>query len=495
MSVSYIKNSSFSAFENAVIHFNGLVEKLQSDAFFEGDLSQIEQFILMEGNEVNRLLLQASLEMLTNDEDKCTIFDEQGEHLNHVIPNIPREISTLFGSVVISRIGYQQRKKSRVYPMDEKLKLGSNKYSDGLKQRVLKQVVNTAYDNAVEQIESTTGARVNKRQMQNIAKEVSVDFDEFYDCRARHIDVDCDDLLVISTDGKGINMCPNALRAPTAKAARQPKLKTRLSPGEKTNKKRMAQVNTVYDVGRNPRTPEMIMQKNNADSNVKLFPIKIRNKRVWASIEKDAKTNIDTAFREAKKRDPNQTREWVFLVDGNIHQLNTIKKLRTHYHVKGMIVMDFIHVLEYLWSAGWELFAKNDPKIETWVEQKAIEILRGKAGRVAQSLGLSAYHRKLKNRKNIDACIRYLKNNKGHLQYDKALALGYPIATGVIEGACRHLIKDRFDITGARWSLDGAEAMLKLRSLKSSGDLNEYLVFHKEKEMDRLYSGFTDARR
>ena len=87
----------------------------------------------------------------------------------------------------------------------------------------------------------------------------------------------------------------------------------------------------------------------------------------------------------------------------------------------------------------------------------------------------------------IDWCL--IKNKK-RLAYDTALADGLPIASGVIEGACRHLINDRLDITGARWSLAGAEAMLKLRSLKSSGDFDEYWSFHKKQSKLRLYTNF-----
>ena len=123
-----------------------------------------------------------------------------------------------------------------------------------------------------------------------------------------------------------------------------------------------------------------------------------------------------------------------------------------------------------------------------------IALMLKKAGQVAKGLGVSAHKRTLKKRESINNCIRYLKTNRAYLQHDKALSLGYPIATGVIEGACRHLIKDRFDITGARWSLKRAEAMLRLRSLKSSGDLAEYLGFHKPKEVERLYSGFSIGR-
>ena len=87
----------------------------------------------------------------------------------------------------------------------------------------------------------------------------------------------------------------------------------------------------------------------------------------------------------------------------------------------------------------------------------------------------------------VDKCASYLLKNKLRLQYGNALKNGYPIASGVIEGACRHLINDRLDITGARWSLDGAEAILKLRSLKSSGDFDDYWQFHKKESKQRTY--------
>jgi len=81
-----------------------------------------------------------------------------------------------------------------------------------------------------------------------------------------------------------------------------------------------------------------------------------------------------------------------------------------------------------------------------------------------------------------------LKNNRPYLKYDEYLSAGYPIASGVIEGACRHLINDRMSITGARWGLKTAEAILKLRSLRSSGDLKGYWAFHKQQEWERNHA-------
>ncbi|HEB94367.1 MAG TPA: hypothetical protein ENI94_13090 [Gammaproteobacteria bacterium] len=117
-----------------------------------------------------------------------------------------------------------------------------------------------------------------------------------------------------------------------------------------------------------------------------------------------------------------------------------------------------------------------------------MNILNGQCAQVAKGLRISATKQAIFNRENIDKCADYLLNNKERLQYGGALKLGYPIATGVIEGACRHLINDRLDITGARWSLEGAESVLKLRSLKSSGDFDADWKHHKEASKKRNYT-------
>ena len=123
---------------------------------------------------------------------------------------------------------------------------------------------------------------------------------------------------------------------------------------------------------------------------------------------------------------------------------------------------------------------------------RATAVLEGRAQDVAVGLSRAANTRKQLSqnaRKPVDKPADYIGNNQERLQYDRALAYGLPIATGVIEGACRHLVKDRMDITGARWGLARAEAILKLRSLKISGDLPAYLAFHFEQESKRNYPG------
>jgi len=208
---------------------------------------------------------------------------------------------------------------------------------------------------------------------------------------------------------------------------------------------------------------------------------------VWASVERSPKQVTEEVFQEALRRDPNRERPWLMLVDGHEEQLGQIRAAIDRHGVEVTLVLDFIHVLEYLWKAAWCFFVPGCEAVEAWVGERALQILRGKARDVAAGMRRSATLRDLSQdqRKGVDSCADYLLKYHEMLRYDRYLAEGFPIATGVIEGACRHLVKDRMDITGARWGLRSAEAVLKLRSLDSSSDTEAYWAFHKTQEHER----------
>jgi hypothetical protein len=142
-----------------------------------------------------------------------------------------------------------------------------------------------------------------------------------------------------------------------------------------------------------------------------------------------------------------------------------------------------------LWGAAWSLHPSGDPAAEDWVAVKALQVLAGDSARAAEEITAEAAAAGLDSsqRTGAAACVRYLTSKHEYLRYDQALQAGWPIATGVIEGACRHLIADRLSIGGARWGLDGAEAVLTLRAVISNGDYQEYWRFHLEREHQRLY--------
>jgi hypothetical protein len=198
---------------------------------------------------------------------------------------------------------------------------------------------------------------------------------------------------------------------------------------------------------------------------------------------------ISNAFDEAERRDPDHKRDWVILVDGNSTQIEAVTAEATARGITVTIVIDFIHVLEYLWKAAWSFFDKGEPAAEEWVADQARKILHGKARQVAAGIRRRAtsFGYSAAERAGADECARYLENKEDFLDYATALATGWPIATGIIEGACRHIIKDRMDITGARWGLEGAEAILKLRALIATGDFDAYWRFHLRREHERIH--------
>jgi hypothetical protein len=144
-------------------------------------------------------------------------------------------------------------------------------------------------------------------------------------------------------------------------------------------------------------------------------------------------------------------------------------------------------VLEYLWGAVWCFFAEGDPAAEGWVRDRAMAVLEGRAREVAAGIRRRATTASTSKRKKADDCARHLVNKAPYLDYPTALAAGWPIATGVIEGTCRYLVKDPMDITGARWSVEGAEAVLKLRAVRSNGDFERYWRWHLAQERQRVH--------
>ena len=152
-------------------------------------------------------------------------------------------------------------------------------------------------------------------------------------------------------------------------------------------------------------------------------------------------------------------------------------------------MLQYVPFSEYLWGAVWCFFDEGDPAGEAWVRDRALALLAGNAREVAAGIRRRATTAGLSKQKRTkaDACAKYLANKADYLGYPTALAAGWPVASGVIEGTCRYLVADRMDITGARWSVEGAEAVLKLRAVRANDDFDEYWKFHLNKERHRTH--------
>jgi len=489
---TYTRATAGAEFNDACQYFDGVLGWLDSDEAGSCTHEDLEARLSKDGRELMRRLFQGNLDLRALREPRySSVLGIDGVERTHVREDTQRGLMTVFGPVRVTRLRYGSRGEESLFPSDAVLNLPVEEHSHGLRLHVAEEAAKTSFEEVVASVTKYTGATVGKRQTEELAARAAKDFDTFYETRASDGPEATEDLVVLSLDGKGIVMLKDALREATRRAAERakPKLGTRTSPGEKKNRKRMATVAAVYTVQAQPRAPEDVMTRLAPVEDISPKRPKARNKRVWASVEKSQEEVTEQVFEEAARRDPERQRPWVALVDGDAHQLELLHQYALWFDVSLVIVLDFIHVLEKLWKAAWCLHGKDDKRVEKWVHERALAVLRGRSSDVAAGIRRSATLRHIQGekRRSIDKVADYLLNNRDYLRYDEALAAGHPIATGVIEGACRHLIKDRMDITGARWGLEGAEAVLRLRALRSSGDFDEYWSFHLESERERIH--------
>lgn len=487
-----LKSEQADAYVPAREQLDSIISHLQSVPRMT--LNDLEQFLHDEGREILRRCIQGFLdERGPGAVDQPVIDANDLEHAHRRVNT--RSVTTTFGDVTVTRQGYGGRGLQSLHPLDAELNLSEKSYSHQLHREIADVVAELSYDKVEATIQKQTGITVHKRQLEECVHWAAQDFELFYNQQraATPLEVKASSqILAISTDQKGVPMRKADLLKATRKAAekRNPRLEHRRSKGEKPYTKRLSTVAAVYTIAPFVRTPEQIVGEMGTIHEVLSPRPRPEDKRVWASVKQPLDEIVIQAFDEAARRDPNQTKQWVALVDGDESQLGTMKQAAKEYGVSLIIILDIIHVVEYLWKAAFAFYKEGDPAAESWVKKRLVKILRGESSWVAAGMRRSATLNELdaKQREPIDICANYLLKYAPYLRYDQYLAKGYPIATGVIEGACRYLVKDRMEITGARWSLQGAEDVLRLRSLRASGDFEEYWEFHLRQEYERNHA-------
>lgn len=452
------------------------------------DHGRLEEHLAEAGREFLRVMFQSHLQLRALTEQRAKqVADAEGIGRNWIERGRSRELSTLFGPVTVARIAYRGQYVSNLYLLDAVLNLPAGKHSHGIKKLAAACAARGSFQDAAEQVRAVTGAAIGKRQVEELATDAARDIEAFYAARVPEPTTDAS-LLVMSLDGKGIVIRPESLRPETAKAAAKKganTYRTRLASGEKNGRKRMAEIGAVYDA--EPAVREIADILPGPDERERAKGPKAFNKYLTGSVEHPAADVVAEVFAQAHARDPRRARPWIVLVDGAAHQLELIHAEAKRRKARIHVIIDFVHVLEYLWKAAWSLHAPGEPAAEQWVAARGRDLLAGRTQQVIDDLDQAGREAGLagNQRKGLDDAIGYLTGKKAYLRYDNALKGGWPIATGIIEGACRHLVKDRMDITGARWGLDGAEAVLKLRALRSNSDFDEYWHFHTDQEHQR----------
>jgi hypothetical protein len=251
----------------------------------------------------------------------------------------------------------------------------------------------------------------------------------------------------------------------------------------------MATVTACYDATPAPRTVADILPANRAEREARTKGPRARARQLDASLERSTATMVSDLFDAAERRDPDHRRRWIVLVDGANHQLDCIKREAAARGVTVDIIVDIVHVIEYVWRCADDLHPDKSART-AWVADAIHRVLEGKSARVVADIRavLRAGGHGEGAKPAAERAVDYLTAKQPYLHYHRAIALGWPIATGVIEGACRHIVKDRLDLTGARWGLDGAEAILLLRAVINNGDFENYWRFHTHRDYQRTHA-------
>jgi len=479
-------------FAEANVKFEDIKKALLSRDLLHASHGELERFLGSEGRELLRLLLQGHLDSRGDARAVEPVVGDDGVERTQVRSKTSRELTTTVGTVTVTRARYEGRGVDGRHPTDAELELPAGLYSHEVTRLLCQQAAQVSFERAIDFVAQTKGVAVPKRQAEQLVRNAAQDFQDFYAARAEAAPPSDKAFLVMSVDQKGVVVRHEDLLPETQKkAASGRKLATRFTRGEPRARKRMATVAAVYYIEPDVRDAESVIAGlRHIKPTEPVARPRPQSKRVWASLERPLAAVIAEMFDEAQRMDPERKRPWLVLVDGDQKLEATIRRTARARGAEVNLVLDAIHALQYLWAAGHRLCDEGTPELETWVLERFQRLLEGRASDVAAGMRRSATKRGLsaQQRAPIDTAANYFLKRKNLMLYDLCLEAGTPIATGVIEGACRTLIKDRLDITGARWSLQGAEAILKLRALMQSGDFDDYWALHTDREYHRNHA-------
>lgn len=395
-----------------------------------------------------------------------------------------RSYLSVFGEIDIPRAYYWTKGEPGWFPLDAELNLPPQRYSYLLQEWGLLFGVEGAFERVTERLEMLLRVKFWSQGVQHVAHDAALDVQTFYEEKSPPSPNEEGEILVATIDGKGVRM----------RRGEPKRRKLRLAPGEKPDKKREAVVAAAYTIDRYIRTPDEVLREIDDDGCIVEPERSARprprpqNKRLRATMQ-----GKDAAFEELRRqldeRDPVGDKERVALTDG----AEPLQE-RVPEYLAGpsgiTLILDIMHALGYLWTVSYVFHADGTPDASRWVMNKLRLLLEGKLGYVIGSLRSRLGKKKGLNkskRKALTKAINYLHRNRRFMAYDDYLAKGYPIGSGVVEGACKHLVKDRMECTGMRWSLDGAEAMLELRAVELNGDWAAFWTCRVDKQRERLY--------
>ena len=374
-----------------------------------------------------------------------------------------RTYLSIFGRVRFAR-RYYYRAKEGCFLLDATLNLPGEGASDLVREWREKLCAYLPYHQTEQIVEALLKQRVSTRQLQHDIKADAAQVAAYYAQADKPTPDPQASILVVQADGKGVPM-----RACTEAAT-----KVRRNKGEKTSRKKEALVTSVYTLAPCLRTPEEVVASLFEGERTAQQRPSPQNKRVFATLEGKTAALRFTA-QQVFKQQGGHIRHKVALTDGSDALQERVQAQFPDF----TLVLDCIHAIEYLWKAANALLGETASERTAWVKRRVLWMLSGQTGALIDDLKMLASNADASVQKTLLGVAAYYERNQAFMQYAQYLAAGWPIATGVIEGACRHLVKDRCELSGMRWTQSGAEALLQLRSVAENGDWEAFHAFRR----------------
>jgi hypothetical protein len=459
--------------------FNKVVDFVTKDAL-DQEIHVVEGEIFRMLLRLGRILLELFLLSVGTGRHGRTLTRQDGSVLEYRRES-PRKYLSIFGEVTIMRAYYLKDGGKGIFPLEAQLNLPKRKYSYLLQKWMTHWGAKTTYEGAVQTLEDFLGLNLAHRPIQRLARDLTAVVDEFNDTLEAPDASEEGPILIETIDGKGIPMC-------------KPDPDQRKTP-EKPGKKKMALVTATLSADPYDRRPVeeiadgLVNEGSKTHRPKKSRHSKPHHKRVIASLTQDRANVMNKAQQAAISRIHENTQLKSVVADGEKNLWHFADKL-----FPGWIqVLDIIHVRDKLWLAAHLYYKKESPDARDYVRERLIALLKGEVAMVIEDFQIAMEDGSLSPSKAAilrRKVLGYFVRNQDRMQYHTYLAIGLPIGSGVIEGTCKNLINDRMERSGMRWSPEGAEAILKLRSLHLTGLWNDFWSFRTQRERELLYGRY-----
>jgi hypothetical protein len=486
--------------------FVDVLGKLQRAAASGDAVHEVEETAWFGLIEVGREMIVAYIKQQEEECPRPKVIEQNGKKLRRLPKRCRREYVSAFGPTPFRRDVYATRETQRqeIVPLDAKLGMPEGNMSYLLQKWSGTKCVKESYQQSRSTLQEVFGFSPSVNCLEDMVARAANHAEVYFDEQEPVDPTTEEEILVATSDCKGVPM--RRIDAPRTKRVDDaPRVKRkRLKKGEKHGQKRMACVGGVYSVSPFRRTAEEVLDEILRKQKQHQRP-KPKNKRLRAVLTREVdgkKVNgkdvvFDWLAEEVRQRDPQESRTIVAIMDGET-KLRDLQELKLG---RAVGILDIWHVTEYLWKLAHCFHSEGSDEAETFVETYLRKLLEGKVHRVIGGIRQMATkrrpskkrrlpkHRRLskKRREKVEQYLNYFVERCEYMKYDEYLAAGYPIGSGVVEGACRHLVKDRMEQTGMRWRIEGAQAILDLRAIYVNDDWASFHAARIQAEQHKLY--------